>query len=89
MSCECRVARTPFMTPYPDRAGDSGIAAYEAGRSWIRIRFKHGGTYEYRASATGAAHVRALQRLAEAVRGLNTYINTHAHVRDGAVLVAE
>jgi len=77
------------MKPYSDSAGDSGIAAYEAGRSWIRIRFKHGGTYAYRASAIGAAHVRALKRLAEAGRGLNTYINTHAKVRDGAAAVME
>lgn len=77
------------MKPYPDRTGDSGISAYEAGRSWIRIRFKHGGTYEYGASIIGAGHVRALKRLAESGLGLNTYINTHAVVRDGAVAVEE
>lgn len=72
------------MKPYLDHGGDSGIAAYECGRTWIRIQFKDGDTYEYRATAVGAAHVKAMKKLADAGAGLNTYINTHAEVKSGA-----
>lgn len=73
----------PAMKSYQDSSGDSGIAAYECGAGWIRIRFKKGGTYDYRSSIIGVAHVRAMKRLAATGKGLNTYINTHQEVKDG------
>ena len=74
---------SPTMKSYHDRGGDSGIAAYEYGADWIRIRFRKGGTYDYRSSIIGAAHVRAMKRLADSGRGLNTYINMHPEVKEG------
>lgn len=68
------------MQPYVDRSGRSGIVAYELGDSWIKIRFRDGDTYLYDANQPGAAHVRAMARLARAGAGLNTYISRH--VRD-------
>lgn len=65
------------MKPYRGADGDSGIAAYESGPGWILVRFHRGGTYRYDATRPGAAHVRAMQRLADAGAGLNTYINQH------------
>ena len=65
------------MQWYADIDGDSGIAAYELGSDAIVIRFKQGGTYRYDASAPGAKHVRQMQKLARAGRGLNEYINRH------------
>jgi hypothetical protein len=64
------------MQTYAGR-GDSGIAAYEIGPGWIKIRFTDGGTYLYDDSAPGAVHVREMQRLAQSGEGLNTYINKH------------
>lgn len=71
------------MKPYQGSDGDSGIAAYAYGKDWIRIRFKKGGTYRYPASMIGAAHLRAMKRLADSGKGLNTYINTHPEVKEG------
>ncbi|MES2598229.1 MAG: hypothetical protein V4662_23040 [Verrucomicrobiota bacterium] len=71
------------MKPYKDTDGNSGISAYRCGDGWIRVRFKEGGTYEYRAAEIGAAHLKAMKRLAEAGKGLTTYINANSRVRDG------
>jgi hypothetical protein len=65
------------MQPYRDLRGDSGIVAYEVDRGWIKVQFKHGGTYLYDATAPGTVHVAAMTRLARAGDGLNTYINEH------------
>ncbi|HSX58816.1 MAG TPA: hypothetical protein VLF18_01330 [Tahibacter sp.] len=74
------------MQAYADLERDSGIAAYEVGPGFIVIRFKHGGTYRYDASAPGAKHVRQMQRLARSGRGLNTYINRHVREHFAAKL---
>ena len=65
------------MRPYQDLHGDSGISAYEAGDSWIKIQFKHGGVYLYDATSPGSMHVAAMVRLARSGDGLNAYINEH------------
>ena len=38
------------MKAYKDINSDSGVSAYDYGDDWIKVQFKHGGTYEYRAS---------------------------------------
>jgi hypothetical protein len=68
---------------YGDNNGDSGILAYEYGDDWIRVQFKHGGTYVYQASDIGSAHLNMMKRLADSGTGLTTYINMHPEVRDG------
>lgn len=79
------MAERNTVKPYQDIGEDSGIAAYEHGRDWIRIRFKHGGTYKYPSARIGAAHLRAMKRLADAGKGLNTYLNTHPEVKEGCL----
>lgn len=71
------------MKPYKDINNDSGIAAYDYGQDWIRIQFKSGGTYEYRSSELGSAHIDAMKRLADSGDGLNSYINTSPDVKNG------
>ena len=71
------------MKPYQNLSGDSGILAYEYGLDWIRIRFDHGGTYEYTKASIGAAHLRTLKRLADSGDELNTFINSHPEVKNG------
>ena len=71
------------MKPYKDRNGDSGVSAYEYGEDWIRVQFKHGGTYEYRASRIGSTHLLAMKRLADSCDGLNAYINANQAEKDG------
>ena len=71
------------MQHYKDINGDSGISAYENGNECIKVQFKHGGTYEYRASKIGSAHISTMHRLADSGDGLNAYINSNPDVRDG------
>ena len=69
------------MQRYANRGGDSGVAAYECRPGEIRLRFADRTTiYVYTGARPGAAHVREMQRLAKAGRGLATYVNQH--VRD-------
>ncbi len=71
------------MKPYKNLSGNSSVSAYELGDGWIRVRFNDGGTYEYRAVEIGAVHLKEMKRLADAGRGLATYINTNSRIRDG------
>jgi hypothetical protein len=71
------------MNSYKDINGDSGVAAYEYADEWIKVYFRHGGTYEYRASKIGATHINTMKRLADSGDGLNAYINTHKDVKTG------
>ena len=45
------------------------------------MRFKDGATYRYSVASCGAGAIADMQRLAEAGRGLNRYINRHVHDR--------
>lgn len=71
------------MKAYRDINGDSGISAYDYSDDWITVQFKHGGTYDYRASGIGSVHLNNMKRLADAGDGLNAYINTHPEVKNG------
>ncbi len=71
------------MKAYTDLRGDSGISAYDHGDDWIRVQFKHGGTYEYRSSGIGASHLATMKRLADSGDGLNTYINQNQNIKKG------
>jgi hypothetical protein len=68
---------------YEDINGDSGVSAYEYGDDWIRVQFKYGGTYEYRASSIGSNHLSTMKGLADRGDGLNAYINTRPEVKKG------
>ena len=69
------------MQTYRDINGDSGIAAYDYGDDWIKVQFKHGGTYEYRVAKIGSTHISTMKLLADSGDGLNAYINTHKDVK--------
>lgn len=71
------------MKHYLNTDGDSGILAYECGRDWIDIRWADG-IYRYTAQKVGLTNVREMKRLAATGHDLNTFINQHARVRDGA-----
>ncbi len=45
------------MKRYRNLHGQSGVAAYEYGDGFIRIRFVNGDAYEYTDEATGREHV--------------------------------
>lgn len=72
-----RDQRRSAMRAYGSKGGGSGVVAYDAGPDWIVLRFVDGGTYRYDRRHPGPCHVAEMQRLAEAGRGLNTYLNQH------------
>ena len=69
------------MTPYGNRAGESGVLAYEIRRESIVVEFRHGGRYVYDYDTTGREHVEEMKVLALEGRGLATYINKNVRGR--------
>ncbi len=63
------------MQPYVNSA--SGIDAYEYGDSWIRVRFKNGGVYEYSSPPILSHHLAKMKEYADSQVGLCTYISTN------------
>jgi hypothetical protein len=62
------------MIPYKNLSGNSGIIAYETGKTYIRILFKDG-IYTYDYSKPGRKSVEVLKLLAVKGKGLSTYIS--------------
>jgi hypothetical protein len=69
------------MERYADRSGNSGVAAFETGDDFIRIRFKDGPAYLYTWSNTGRFDVENMKKLARRGCGLATYINRYVRNR--------
>lgn len=65
-----------MMHPYKNLAGNSGIVAYEIGKTFIRIRFKDG-IYTYSYKRPGKTAVEAMKAFALNGRGLSTYISRY------------
>lgn len=72
------------MERYRNRAGDSGVSAYEIGNDYIKVKFSSSFriyTYSYRKA--GSSHVENMKRLAQSGSGLNSYINRYVkHLYD-------
>jgi hypothetical protein len=62
------------MQTYGNLAGNSGVVAFEILRDGIHVCFVDGGTYLYDYSTPGREHVDEMKRLAQAGRGLSSYI---------------
>lgn len=65
------------MTRYRNRGGNSGVKAYEIGQNFIKIQFATGETYLYDYANPGKEHVEKMKILAQAGKGLSTYIGRH------------
>ena len=68
------------MKKYRRLAGESGVLAYAVGAEAISVKFVDGKVYAYSHASCGRAHVEQMTLLAEAGRGLSTYISKY--VRD-------
>ena len=68
------------MKRYRNLEGHSGVVAYDIGPEAIAVKFSGGDTYDYTYRATGRARVETMKALAEAGRGLSTFISRY--VRD-------
>jgi len=70
------------MKRYLDLSGDSGVVAYELRPDAIKVKFRGSDrVYVYSHASAGATHVARMKRLAEAGKGLSTYISRHVHDR--------
>jgi hypothetical protein len=67
------------MRRYRNLDGHSGVTAYDCGDGFIRVRFVNGDVYEYTDEVTGRKHIGNMQRLAQAGRGLATYVSRFVH----------
>ena len=65
------------MKRYGNSHGHSGIVAYVTTPTSIIVRFVSGELYEYSDRKPGRAAVARMKELAEAGRGLSTYISQH------------
>lgn len=69
-----------MLTRYENRAGNSGVVAYEIRRDYIRVKFLDGRIYTYTYRSAGRDNVECMKRLALSGKGLSGFIG--AHVRD-------
>ena len=65
------------MTPYRNRNGNSGVAAYSLLDDGIVVRFVDGNTFRYGLTQPGRHHVGQMKSLALAGRGLGGYISRY------------
>jgi len=63
------------MKAYKNLNGNSGVIAYEMGDGSITVQFSTT-TYLYNDQSAGAANIQRMHVLAEAGRGLGSFINT-------------
>ena len=63
------------MESYKNLGGDSGVVGYEIGQTEIKVQFRDRTIYLYTSQSAGPERVEHMKQLAEAGRGLNSYIN--------------
>ena len=71
------------MQTYKNLSGDSGVVAYEVGADFIAVKFRSGVPYRYTYKGVGRDNVDEMKELAQAGRGLSTFINQHPEVKRG------
>lgn len=65
------------MKRYRNRGGNSGVKGYEIGEAFIKVQFANGDIYMYDYPSSGREHVEKMKILAQAGKGLSTYISRH------------
>ena len=79
----------PLFRRYGNRDGHSGVASYALVGSGIAVRFVDGAVYLYDRACPGPMHVARMKALAQAGRGLATYISRRIGRRYAARLDAD
>lgn len=69
------------MQNYKNLGGDSNVAAYEIGATFIRVKFHNGPIYLYTHNSAGVLNIEQMKKCALYGQGLNSYINKY--VRKG------
>ena len=63
------------MKKYQNLNGNSGVLAYEIEAEAIQVKFSEDKIYRYSYSIAGKEHIENMKVLAEAGKGLSTYIS--------------
>ncbi|GAB3345643.1 hypothetical protein [Lysobacter tyrosinilyticus] len=79
--------KVPALTPYRNRSGTSGIAAYALLDDGLLVRFADGRTYRYGPQRPGRHHVGRMKSLAMGGRGLAAYIQRYVREKYEARLL--
>jgi len=62
------------MKPYANHGGNSGIASYEYGATYINVQFTTGKIYTYSYESAGKDNIEHMKILADSGNGLNSFI---------------
>lgn len=65
------------MNDYRNEGGGSGVARFELGVDSITIEYSSGATYLYNVESAGREAIDTMKQLAEAGKGLNSFIGKH------------
>jgi hypothetical protein len=63
------------MPRYRNLSGHSGVASYETTSDSITLTFVNGERYVYTVASTGASAINRMKALANAGRGLSTFVS--------------
>ena len=69
------------MQRYGNQSRESGVVAYDIDAGQIIVQFRNGDRYLYTEDSAGAANIAKMQELAQAGRGLSSFISQHVHDR--------
>jgi hypothetical protein len=65
------------MKRYKNLGGKSSVASYELAKDYIKVSFVNRELFRYSNQSAGAANVRQMKTLAEAGKGLGTFIDAN------------
>lgn len=65
------------MTRYKNLSGNSGVSAYEIGEDYLAVEFTSGSVYLYNYESNGKEVIEGMKILAEAGKGLSTFISQY------------
>lgn len=63
------------MIKYLNKEGHSGVTGYEVTANSITVEFNHDAIYRYTYKSAGKKAIEKMKELAQAGRGLSTYIS--------------
>lgn len=69
------------MERYRDIDDDSGVAEFENGPDYIRVKFSDGSVYLYTYASAGSNNIEEMKRLALAGEGLNAFLDKNVKKR--------
>lgn len=62
------------MPAYANLSGRSGVVSYDVGPDYLDVTFRGGRTYRYPENLNGKTVIDAMKQMAQAGRGLATFI---------------